>query len=156
MVTLKQSEQDEDSIFHFALEQARHHCDSFDALLDVIRTRNMECEPQLAGDVLISTAKSAWRYEQEGRNLVGRGRSVVTPHAVIDELMGESQDVGGPLAHFDLRTCHRPRLPSWRSSEETLREAVHSQKYVVEQGWARCQPLRRGSKTTRLESREFL
>ena len=52
----------------------------------------MECEPQLAGDVLISTAKSAWRYEEEGRNLVGRGRSVVTPHAVIDELMGESQD----------------------------------------------------------------
>jgi len=79
------------SIFQFALEQARH-CDSFDALLDVIRTRNMECEPQLAGDVLISTAKSAWRYEEEGRNLVGRGRSVVTPHAVIDELMGESQD----------------------------------------------------------------
>ena len=52
----------------------------------------MDCEPQLSDDVLISTAKSAWRYEQEGRNLVGRGRSVVTPHAVIDELIGESQD----------------------------------------------------------------
>ena len=52
----------------------------------------MDCEPQLADDALISTAKSAWRYEQEGRNLVGRGRSVVTPHSVIDELMGESQD----------------------------------------------------------------
>jgi hypothetical protein len=52
----------------------------------------MDCEPQLSDDVLISTAKSAWRYEQEGRNLVGRGRSVVTPHSVIDELIGESQD----------------------------------------------------------------
>jgi hypothetical protein len=48
--------------------------------------------PQLSDDVLISTAKSAWRYEREGRNLVGRGQSVVTPHSVIDELIGESQD----------------------------------------------------------------
>ena len=80
-----------DTIFRIALEQARH-CDTFDALVDVMRTRNMDCEPQLADDVIISTAKSAWRYEQEGRNLLGRGRSVVTPHAVIDELIGESQD----------------------------------------------------------------
>jgi Bifunctional DNA primase/polymerase, N-terminal/Primase C terminal 1 (PriCT-1) len=79
------------TLFRFALEQARHS-DTYDALLDVMRTRNMECEPRLADDVLISTAKSAWRYEQEGRNLIGRGRSVVTPHAVIDELIGESQD----------------------------------------------------------------
>ena len=80
-----------DTIFRFALEQARHS-DTYDALLDVMRTRNMDCEPQLSDDVIISTAKSAWRYEQEGRNLVGRGRSVVTPHAVIDELISESQD----------------------------------------------------------------
>jgi hypothetical protein len=80
-----------DTIFRFALEQARHS-DTFDDLLDVLRTRNMDCEPQLCDDVLISTAKSAWRCEQEGRNLVGRGRSVVTPHAVIDDLIGKSQD----------------------------------------------------------------
>ena len=80
-----------DTLFRFALEQARHS-DTFDVLLDVMRTRNMDCEPQLADHVLISIAKSAWRYEQEGRNLVGRGRSVVTPHSVIDELIGESQD----------------------------------------------------------------
>jgi hypothetical protein len=79
------------TIFRFALEQARH-CDTFDTLLDVMRTRNMDCEPQLSDDVLVSTAKSAWRYEQDGRNLIGRGRAVVTPHALIDELIGESQD----------------------------------------------------------------
>ena len=79
------------TIFRFALEQARH-ADTYDALLDVMRTRNMDCEPQLPDDVIISTAKSAWRYEQDGRNLVGRGRSVVTPHAVIDELIGKNQD----------------------------------------------------------------
>jgi hypothetical protein len=79
------------TIFRFALEQARH-CDTFETLLDVMRTRNMDCEPQLTDDVLVSTAKSAWRYEQDGRNLVGRGRVVVTPHALIDELIGENQD----------------------------------------------------------------
>jgi hypothetical protein len=66
------------TLFRFALEQARHS-DNYDALLDVMRTRNMDCEPQLADDALISTAKSAWRYEQDGRNLFGRGRAVVTP-----------------------------------------------------------------------------
>jgi Bifunctional DNA primase/polymerase, N-terminal/Primase C terminal 1 (PriCT-1) len=79
------------TLFRFALEQARHS-DTFDALLDVMRTRNMDCEPPLPDDVIISTAKSAWRYEQAGRNLVGRGRSVLTPHSVIDELIGEHQD----------------------------------------------------------------
>ena len=72
-------------------QQARHS-DTCDDLLDVMRTRNMDCEPLLRDDVIIATAKSAWRYEQEGTNLVGRGRSVVTPHAVIDVLIGESQD----------------------------------------------------------------
>jgi hypothetical protein len=52
----------------------------------------MDCEPQLADDALISTAKSAWRYEQDGRNLFGRGRAVVTPHSVVDALIGENQD----------------------------------------------------------------
>jgi hypothetical protein len=79
------------TLFRFALEQAKHS-DTFADLLDMMRTRNMDCEPQLADDALISIAKSAWRYEQEGRNLIGRGRSVVTPHTVIDELIGESQD----------------------------------------------------------------
>ena len=79
------------TLFRFALEQARHS-DTCDDLLDVMRTRNMDCEPPLRDDVIIATAKSAWRYEQEGTNLVGRGRSVVTPHAVIDVLIGESQD----------------------------------------------------------------
>ena len=79
------------SVFRFALEQVRH-CDTLAALLDVLRTRNLDCEPQLADDVLIAIASSAWRYEDEGRNLIGRGRSVVTPHSVIDQLISENQD----------------------------------------------------------------
>jgi hypothetical protein len=34
------------TMFRLALEQARH-CDTLDALLDVMRTRNVDCEPQL-------------------------------------------------------------------------------------------------------------
>jgi Bifunctional DNA primase/polymerase, N-terminal/Primase C terminal 1 (PriCT-1) len=79
------------TLFRFALEQARHS-DTYDSLLDVLRTRNMDCEPTLPDDVMIATAKSAWRYEQEGRNLVGRGRAVVTPHTVVDALIRENQD----------------------------------------------------------------
>jgi hypothetical protein len=79
------------TLYRFALEQAVH-ADDFDTLLDVMRTRNMDCETPLPDSSIVSTTNSAWRCEQEGRNLVGRGRAVVTPHSLIDELIGESQD----------------------------------------------------------------
>jgi hypothetical protein len=80
-----------DTLYRFALQQTMH-ADDFDSLLDVMRTRNMDCETPLPDCSILSIAKSAWRCEQEGRNLVGRGRAVVTPHALIDGLIGESQD----------------------------------------------------------------
>jgi Bifunctional DNA primase/polymerase, N-terminal/Primase C terminal 1 (PriCT-1) len=80
-----------DTLFILALEQARY-ADEFDALLDAMRTRNMDCEPQMPDADVVKVAQSAWRYEQEGRNLIGRGRSLVTTHSLIDELIGESQD----------------------------------------------------------------
>src|SRR5262249_5664311 len=79
------------SLYRFALEQAIY-ADDFDSLLDVMRTRNMDCESPLPDSSILSITQSAWRCEQEGRNLVGRGRAVVTPHSLIDELVGESQD----------------------------------------------------------------
>ena len=71
---------------------------------------------QLGEDVIVSTANSAWRYEQEGRNLIGRGRAVVTPHALIDELIGESQDALSSSRSFngtigDAASCWRMRWP---------------------------------------------
>ena len=79
------------TLYRFGLEQAVY-VDDYDTLLDVIMTRNMDCVSPLPESSIISIANSAWRCEQEGRNLVGRGRAVVTPHALIDELIGESQD----------------------------------------------------------------
>jgi hypothetical protein len=80
-----------DALFRFALEQAPH-VDNFDALLDVVRTSNMDCDPPLSDAEAVKAARSAWRYEQEGRNLVGRGRAIVTAHSMIDGLMHESPD----------------------------------------------------------------
>jgi hypothetical protein len=52
----------------------------------------MDCDTPLPDSSIVTITNSAWRCEQEGRNLVGRGRAVVTPHKLIDELIGESQD----------------------------------------------------------------
>jgi Bifunctional DNA primase/polymerase, N-terminal len=79
------------TLYRFGLQQAIH-ADDYHTLLDVMRTRNMDCETPLPDSSIISITNSAWRCEQEGRNLVGRGRAVVMPHALIDELIGESQD----------------------------------------------------------------
>jgi hypothetical protein len=81
----------DNSLFRFGLEQAQH-VDDFESLLDAMRTRNMDCRPPLADDVVVAKAMSAWRYEQEGRNLVGRGRAVVLSHSTIDRVMAYSPD----------------------------------------------------------------
>jgi hypothetical protein len=61
-----------DHLFQELLKCARH-CDDFDALLDVAQNRNaFAFEAPLPDDEVISTAKSAWRYECEGRNWAGR------------------------------------------------------------------------------------
>jgi hypothetical protein len=79
------------ALYRFALEQAIH-VDDFASLLDVMRTRNMDCETPLPDNSIWSITKSAWRCEQEGRNLVGRGRAVVISHELIDRLIAHNQD----------------------------------------------------------------
>ena len=54
------------TLFRFALEQARHS-DSYDALLDVMRTRNMDCEPPLPDDVIISTCQVGLALRTRGK-----------------------------------------------------------------------------------------
>jgi hypothetical protein len=59
------------------------------ALIDVVRTRNMDCEPSLSDAEVVSIASSAWRYEEEGRNPVGRGRAFVVSNADYKRLREE-------------------------------------------------------------------
>ncbi len=79
------------SLFRTSLEQAAH-ADDYETLMDVMRTRNMDCTLPLPESELEAVARSAWKYECEGRNLVGRGKAVVMPHDEIDRVMGASQD----------------------------------------------------------------
>jgi hypothetical protein len=73
------------------LEQAAH-ADDFETLMDVMKTRNMDCTLPLPEAELESVARSVWKYETEGRNLVGRGEAVVLYHSLIDRVMAESND----------------------------------------------------------------
>jgi len=79
------------SVFRVGLEQALHS-DDFESLLDVMRTRNMDCEIPLPDSEVEKAARSAWRYEREGRNLVGRGRAIVISHGLLDRLIAANQD----------------------------------------------------------------
>jgi Bifunctional DNA primase/polymerase, N-terminal len=91
------------SLFRFALEQAQH-VDDIDALIDVVRTRNMDCEPPMLDADVVKAASSAWRYEQEGRNFARRGRAMVTAHSTFDALIAESPDAW--LLYSHLRRHH--------------------------------------------------
>jgi hypothetical protein len=79
------------TLFRTGLEQATY-VDDYQTLLDVMRTRNMDCQQPLSDAEVISATKSVWKYQQEGRNLVGRGRAVVISHKLIDRLVAEHQD----------------------------------------------------------------
>ena len=79
------------SLFRMSLEQAAH-ADDFEALMDVMRTRNMDCTIPLPESELENVARSAWKYETGGRNLVGRGKAVVISHNDIDRVMAYSLD----------------------------------------------------------------
>ena len=52
--------------------RAAHHCDSFEALLDVARTRNEEFEPPTEDAEIMKAATSAWNYTERGENWLGR------------------------------------------------------------------------------------
>jgi Primase C terminal 1 (PriCT-1) len=74
------------TLFELAMKQARH-VDDRDALIDVVMTRNLDCNPPLPDAEVVRIASSAWRYEERGENLFGRrGGAVIIPHTLIDEL----------------------------------------------------------------------
>jgi hypothetical protein len=55
-----------DALYRHCRDQALH-CDNFDALLDVARSFNMDCQPQLPEAEVIRTAKSAWKRTLGGK-----------------------------------------------------------------------------------------
>jgi hypothetical protein len=120
-------------LFHYALDHARF-VDDFDTLIDVVRTRNLDCEPPLSELEVIKTASSAWGYEIRGENLKGRGGVVVISNSVVDALI---DDPDAWCLYGKLRRHHWARdfalsktmaesmgwtLPRWKRARKKLIE----------------------------------
>jgi hypothetical protein len=76
------------TLFRFALRQAPH-VDDLDALIDVVRTRNLDCLPPIPDAEVVKAASSAWHYEITGRNWVGGKARASTDR---DEILALSHD----------------------------------------------------------------
>jgi hypothetical protein len=75
-----------DALFKFCLRQARRG-GSFDDLLAAAFSFNkIENSVPLDADEVVTTVRSAWRYEDEGRNWVGQEARAVTPSSVLEML----------------------------------------------------------------------
>jgi hypothetical protein len=79
------------SMFRIGLQQAPY-VDDLEGLKDVLRTRNIDCIPPMDDQEVEKAAESAWKYQQEGRNLVGRGKAFVLSHELYDRIFIESPD----------------------------------------------------------------
>jgi hypothetical protein len=86
--------------------RAAHHCDDFDALIDVARTRNDEFLPPLPDSEVVKVAKSAWDYSERGANRFGR-RGVFFDADEANRLITSDSDVFVLLAF--LRANNRPQ-----------------------------------------------
>ena len=93
-----------ESLFRLCMKAA-HHCDDFDGLLDVARTRNAEFLPPLLDDEVIKVATSAWGYTERGKNRFGTPGAFF-PADEASHLIATDQD-GLVLLAF-LRANNRP------------------------------------------------
>ena len=82
-------------LFSVCLREARN-VDDLDALIDVGRTRNDECEPPLADAEVLGTCKSAWNYTIANRNFASSGGNVVVSRGRVETLC--RVDPGNPIA----------------------------------------------------------
>lgn len=80
-----------DGLWRFAMTNARQ-AGSFDTLLDLVRERNETLLPPLGADEVTRLARSAWKYESEGRNFLGGRKVIPVLHDEVDGLMRRSPD----------------------------------------------------------------
>ena len=95
-----------EQLFRHCMKNARH-VDSFDDLLDVARTFNDNCEPPMEEDRVISTARSAWGYQERGENWFGRGGIVPLSFMTMDRVLNLSESAGVLFMH--LKRHHNDR-----------------------------------------------
>lgn len=115
-----------DSLFSLALRDARH-CDDLDALLDCVRTNNMQCTPSLADAEVVKIASSAWHYQSEGRNWVGRESRVAFSKADFDQCV-ENPDA--LFLELRLRLAHEGQHETFSISPKAM------ERHQVIPGWS--------------------
>ena len=96
-----------DELFQRGLREVKA-CDTFDALVDRLRWINeRSCDPPLPEADVAKTARSAWNYEQEGRNYVGMGQLLITPAATFKALISVPGGCEALALHMLLRSIHK-------------------------------------------------
>lgn len=134
-----------DSLWRYCMSQARH-CDDIDALIDVALTwTNAFPEPLDAAEAE-RCARSAWRYESEGRNYLGlRKPQLNDGDKIMDDLIGEPSNAYGFYLYLNRWHSNRPHFaiaptamseagsPPWpRRQIERARDALLEKGYLEE------------------------
>jgi hypothetical protein len=122
----------DNTLFRRLLREVRA-CDDFDTLLDLARTLNMDCVPPLTDAQVISQARQVWKYETEGRNLVGSSGAVIIPQDLTKRIAPDADAFAlyailmahhGRGAEFVLATTMAGaigwRLPRFRAARDRL------------------------------------
>jgi hypothetical protein len=118
-----------------------HHCDNFDALLDVAHTFNGDCLPPLEEAEIMNVAKSAWGYTERGENRFGQ-YGAWFPIEEVTSLVYDEQDVflllaflrshNGPRSTFMVANDGLARLLRWRPERvATARRRLIELGYIV-------------------------
>ena len=98
-----------DALFQLLLREARS-CDDLNALLNVARTRNDHLfEAPLPDSEVLATAQSAWRYEVEGHNWVGRSSRTILAREDIDVFAHHKKGGDGLILWTLLNSQHKNR-----------------------------------------------
>jgi len=98
-----------DTLWKRCMHQVRH-CDTVDDLLDVARTFNTHnCVPELPDAEVVNTARSAWKYQQDGKNWVGGPSQVVLPADDIDRFRMTKNGADAFLLQAVLKCKHGGR-----------------------------------------------
>jgi hypothetical protein len=112
------------TLFKALLRHARS-CDTLDALFDVARTINDDSmlEPLPDAEV-VKTARSAWRYETEGRNWAGGSGEITITGDEIARLAAHSHGHDMALLYLTLKRAHWGRRSFAASPEAMARDRV--------------------------------
>jgi len=124
------------ALFRACMAQAGH-CDNFDTLLDVARSRNGDYMPPLDDAEVMQVAQSAWGYTERGENRFGQ-RGAWLPADAIDEMASDPYLIAliawlraknGKEARFWVADglCKILRWP--------LRQLREARRRAIQQGW---------------------